>query len=204
MREWKLISENNGNLLISGRAKILKHYKSAEFPVKVSADRKEQHVIIKACLIKRKLHEQYKINKLKKEIIKIHHSKSSKFKLTKKMLNLQKKLNLTNHQLETSITNDFILSNKNIGATFYRSQTTGLRLQKQLNKLKIIKSERNYKIVEPFPISYREFREKYISNKFRYSSKTGLVFLSLPNKIKILGGAQKPKMKNVVFHKSIT
>lgn len=179
---------------------MLKKYKSAEFAVTISYNRTEQHAIIKTALLRRKYHEADKINKQKKAIIKIHQSTHSKFKTTKRLLKLQKKLNLTTTQLESSLSNDFILSNKTIGATFYHSQSTGLRLQKQLNKLKLIKSKRNYTIVETFPISYREFREKYISNKYRHSSKTGLVFRSLPNKIEIVWGRAKPKMNNVVCH----
>lgn len=201
MSQMGLIKVTDGHLCLIGRSKMLKRFPSAEFAVEVSYNRKRQHAIIKTAILKRKYHECDKINKQKKAIIKIHHSKSSKFKLTKKLLKLQKKLNLTNEQLESSTCNDFILSNKNIGATFYRSQSTGLRLQKQLNQLKLIKSKRNYKIVEPFPISYREFRERYINNKYQHSKKTGLVFRCLPNKIEIVWRTVGSKMKNVVSHK---
>jgi len=196
-----LISVNNGNLCLTGRDKLLKRYPSAEFPVQVSPKRKEQQAYIKFTILNSNLHKQEKIYKLKKDIIKIHQSKKSDPKKTKKLLKLEKTLTLNNSSLETSLSKDFILSNRNIGAMFYRSQATGLRFQKQLNKLKLIRSERNSIIVEPFPISYREFRERYISNKYQHSKKTGLVFKCLPNIIKVVGSRIPEKMNNVVSHK---
>lgn len=193
-----LISYNNGNLLCTGRAKLLLLFPGAECAIRVINKIADQKTLVKFILIKNKLNTQYKITKLKKDIIKIHHSKRSDPKGTKKLLKAQQKLKLTNTQLETSINDDFILSNRNIGATFNQSQSTGLRLQKKFNKLKLIRSQRNFKIVEPFAIPYREFRERYISNKYQHSNKTGLVFRCLPNKIEIIASRPSRLMNKVV------
>lgn len=193
-----LISYNNGNLLCTGRAKLLKLFPGAECATKVTGKIIDQKTLVKFILIKNKLNTQYKINKLKKDIIKIHHSKRSEPKRTKQLLTIQSKLNVTLSQLETSINNDFILSNRKIGQTFHQSQSTGLRLQKKFNTLKLIRSKRNFKIVEPFAIPYREFRERYISNKYQHSSLTGLVFRCLPNKIEIIRSRASKQMNKVV------
>lgn len=186
MSQKGLISVNNGNLCLTGRNKIKTRYKSVEFAIQTSLDRQSQQDFLRASLIRRKYHLQSNIIQLKKDIIKVHQSKKTDPKHAKSMLKAQRKLGLTNSQLETSLKDYFTLSNRNIGNIFYRSQATGLRIQKRLNKLKLIKSERNTKIVEPFAIPYREFRERYINNKYQHSKSTGLVFRCMPNKIKML------------------
>lgn len=182
-----LISLNNGNLKCIGRDAMFKLYKSATFPVKLSADRKNQLTLLKSTLLIRKLKLENKAIEAKKAIIKMHKSKFTKHGDAKVLLMLERKfIKQSGNAVEISLSNNLMLSNNSIGKLINRSKSTGLRLQKELNRLGVIKSSKNTVQIEFKPISFREFRCKYISNKYVYCKCSGLVYLSLPNIIKVL------------------
>lgn len=171
----------NGNLYLKSTHKLKEEYRTTLVPIKHCKNKQEQLSYLRQSLIRRKLHLQHKANKLRQNILDIPKASSklsiSTIKLTRKKMNALPKYK----NAEIGKLDYLMLSNKSFGKLCNRSERTGAKIQKDLNKLKLIKSEPNVQRLEKMP-NYRAFRELYISNNYQLS-KDGWVFQILPNKI---------------------
>lgn len=178
-----LASIRNGNLYLKSTHALKAQYKTTLVPIKIYNNKQDQLTYLRQTLIRRKLHLQHKANKLRQNILDIPKADCklsiSDIKLTRKKMNDMPQYK----NAEIGKLDYLMLSNKSFGKLCNRSARTGVKIQKDLNRLKLIKSERNIVMADYLP-NYRAFREKYISNNYQLS-KHGIVFQILPNKITV-------------------
>lgn len=174
MAQKGLIKVTDSNLLLIGSYKLRIQYKSTLTPIKYSLNRKDQLNLIRYSLINNNLYQQNKAIQEKKNVISIH--KAPKLRLLKKII--RKHGSLSN--VETSLNEKLILSNMTVGVICNRSQSTGLKIQKALNKLKVVKTKRNVKLCSTERYNRRAFYNLCLPSKYLLS-KDGYVFLSQPN-----------------------
>lgn len=174
MAQKGLIKVTDGNLILIGSRKLNNKLKSTLIPIKYSANRKDQLTLLRYSLIKNNLQHQHEAVEEKKNVINIH--KKMPLKQLKKVLRKYGSL----QAVETSINDKLILSNRKVGFICNRSQSTGMKIQKELNRLKVVKTERNVKLCSPERYSHRAFFEMVLPSKYKLTSQ-GLIYVQLPN-----------------------
>lgn len=164
-------------------------------PVGIDLNKANQRTLLRQCLIKRNLHLQFKTFSKKSDALKFLHQR------VKGMPDLRKCKKAASYfpdqtQLENSVQTVLTLSNKRFGELCNRSQSTGIKIQKQLNKLKLLTSLRRTEIVSEQPIDRRSFFELGLNGSY-FLSNRGIVMQRLSNEIKLVGGKGE---KKVLFH----
>lgn len=181
-----LIDVRDRHLHLKGSTALLKTYRSILVPVLVRSNKAEQITALRFVEVKKNLHYQDKAIELKKDIIKLHESKFTKYKDAKRLLKAQR---LMNFNVETSEINTMlILSNKRLGQICNRSQRTGIKIQKALNDLGLVKTKRNTLLLEKGH-NRRSFFSKCLNSSHQLSTQ-GNIFKVLPNRWTIVGDAQ--------------
>jgi len=183
LTELGLITMHNGNLCIVGSTKLRKSLQSPLIAVEYDKDKNKQILNIQFTRLLKNFRQQHYITNLKTEIIKLQEDKFISTKEAKKLL---KKRN-TYLQNKTEKSEDYYsISNKGLANLINRrSTTTGNKIQKKLNAVGLIKSQKNIEIVSKDKINIRAFYELcYTSNYFL--GKDGLVRKRKPNKITII------------------
>lgn len=178
-----LITMHNGNLCIVGSNKLRKSLQSPLIAVEYNKDKNKQILNIQFTRLLKNFRQQQYITNLKSEIIKLQEDSFISPKEAKKLV--QKRNTYLQNTPER--TEDYYsISNKGLANLVNRrSTTTGNKIQKKLNAVGLIKSEKNIEIVSKDKLNLRAFYELcYPSNHFL--GKDGLVYKRKPNKISIL------------------
>jgi len=177
LRDKGLLNIKDGHLFLTGSTALSKLYRSFLTPVSVHQSRADQTTALRFVVAKRKLHNQDKVIILKKDIIKLHQHRFTEYAKAKSLLKAKKRLNFN---VETSrIEERLVLSNANLGSLCNRSQRTGIKIQKEFNRLGFVETRRNTMILEKGH-NRRSFFAKCLSSKHQLSSM-GNIFVVLPN-----------------------
>lgn len=174
------------HLLITGVSKLLSRYKSCNVPVRVGKNRKDQLNFIRLVLVKRNCDRQKDGNTLKNDIIDIHSNSNKRLSKAAYKVIRRREAKLKSAKVESFKTDYLMLSNQKFGQLCNRSKSTGARIQKELNALRVIKSELNYVKVSDEKLDRRAFNELYEGMHEYQLSKLGYVFRVMPNKVTLL------------------
>lgn len=169
------------NLLLISTTKLKVKYASPLVPVGVSKNKSDQRNLLRFVLTKNNLHNQYRSYSKKDNILKFLHGERFAYNETKKLMRQAKAY--TEIQLENSIQSDLTLSNKRLGNICNRSQSTGIKIQKSLNKLGLIRSSTRVKIIDKGHNRRSFFAQKLGSTYFL--TDKGVICQRLSNKIEI-------------------
>lgn len=130
---------------------------------------------------------QQKIVDKKTEVIKFRKSEQrTTTKEAKRLLKLQSKLFGNQTNLEKSLNDYIMLSNKSFGKLANRSKYTGINIQKRLNKAGLIKSEKNSTLYSNQEHNKRAFYNLCLPSQYLHSKVKGHIYRVLPNRITIL------------------
>lgn len=178
-----LITMHNGNLCIVGSTKLRKSLQSPLIAIEYNKDKNKQILNIQFTRLLKNFRQQQYITNLKSEIIKLQEDNFISPKNAKKLV---KKRNTYLQNTNERTEDYYSISNKGLANIVNRrSITTGNKIQKKLNAVGLIKSEKNIEIVSKDKLNLRAFYELcYPSNYFL--GKDGLVRKRKPNKITII------------------
>jgi len=184
LTELGLVTMHNGNLCIVGSTKLRKSLQSPLIAVEYNNDKNKQILNIQFTRLLKNFRQQQYITNLKSEIIKLQEDNFISPKEAKKLI---QKRNAYLQNTTPERTEDYYsISNKGLATLVNRrSITTGNKIQKKLNAVGLIKSEKNIEIVSKDKLNLRAFYGLcYPSNYFL--GKDGLVRKRKPNKISIV------------------
>lgn len=220
LKEKGMVYEKGKHLCLTGTNNLLaleqKRTKKEGYfvPVKYSSNKKDQITYLRYVLIKRNLRSQERGYNLSLNAIlwqKGYYDNNPKL-TTKNKVNayrrrisfVEEKVNNTNQQsiissfrkqeplkkIEEVTNSSFNLSNKKFGSISNRGQLTGLKIQKELNRLGLIESKAEIRYLKEYkePMTRSVFfaaklsDKKYLDNSYVHS-KNGMLYQRLPNSI---------------------
>lgn len=156
--------------------------KSPFVPVGMSMNKAEQRTLLRYTLINRNLFFQCKAFSKKNEtllFVKGHHFN---YKDTKRIYKNLKNASIS--ETENSIQDDLTLSNSKFGRLCNRSASTGIKIQRALNKIDLIRSDRRTKL-----IAVKQTRASFYAlglNGSYFVANNGNVYQRLTNRVTIV------------------
>lgn len=175
LKELDLLFIENKHIRFRGANALKKLFGQVIVSVPLSSNKQIQRTYLRSPLIIGKLKQQEKAIIFKENAVQLQ----KKQHLTKKEYQRLKKVEKSNVNVN-SVKKDLTLSNAKFGSLCNRSQSTGKKIQKELNKLGLIKSKRNFEFISKFEINSDIFKSLDLSSKYILSKK-GLVYIVLPN-----------------------
>lgn len=176
-----LCSVRNGHLHLISARKIVCD-KSPFVPVGISMNKAEQRTLLRYTLINRNLFFQCKGFCKKNELLNLVKGVKFNYKDTKR---INKALNNASViETENSITDCMTLSNNKFGNLCNRSASTGTKIQKALNNIGVIRSNKRTKLV-----AIKQTRASFYSlglNGSFFFAPNGNVYQRLPNRVSLL------------------
>lgn len=155
--------------------------KSPFVPVGISMNKAEQRTLLRYTLINRNLFFQCKAFSKKNETLLLIKGHNFNYKDTKRIYKNLKNVSIS--ETENSIQDCLTLSNYKFGKLCNRSVSTGIKIQRALNKIDLIRSDRRTKLV-----AVKQTRASFFSLALSGSyflSKNGNVYQRLSNSLTI-------------------
>lgn len=152
-------------------------------PIGLTDNKSDQRNLLRFTLLKRNFHTQFRTYTAKSEALKFHNGE---VKSRSEYISFRKKARLFPEpkKLECSIQDVLTLSNKKFGSICNRSQSTGIKIQKALNDMKLITSLSRVKLVCSDKTNRRSFFEQGFDTSYFLTDK-GKVFKRLSNSISL-------------------
>lgn len=147
LQDKGLLTIKDGHLFLLSTNQLKRTTKSPLFCVGVSEHKATQITYLRYALVKRNLYYQKKKFNQKNDTLQLlNGEKSFDHKETGRLLRFSRRFISLRH-LESSMDKDFTLSNKKFGSICNRSKTTGYKIQKQFNYLKLLKSTKRIDVI---------------------------------------------------------
>lgn len=151
-----ILHERNGHLCLMGRSKLKTNFKSFLVPVGIDRNKSNQIAYLRFATIKTNLHSQSRKHSEKSAILKFRKGLFHDYDEVKRLRRIDKKYPATKI-VESSIQNVLTLSNRKFGDLCNRSQSTGIKIQKKLNELFLLKSIKRVKRVKDIKMNRKGF-----------------------------------------------
>lgn len=180
LKKHGLCEISAGNLILKSTRQFAKENKSL-VAVGVSNNKADQRNLLRFATIKNNLHSQYKSYVKKDNVLRLLDGQRFSKKETKSLLNFRRRINI-----ENPTNADLTLSNKKFGSICNRSQSTGIKIQKSLNKIGVLLS---FNRVEKVATGHnrRSFFELSLDAS-HFLSKCGTIYKRLSNGLTIPEG----------------
>lgn len=178
-----LIRIENGHLKLLSTRNMKKQKHAILVPVQTSKNKHKQLTFLRFVPIKYNLSKQEEISTIKNNVIDLYKNPLRKFTVKEiKKIKKQHQAVLKGAPVESLISEEISLSNVKFGLLCNRKQTTGAKIQKELNKYRLIKSTRQSIRVSEKRYNRRAFFELNLPSQYTLS-KFGYIYLSKPNKV---------------------
>lgn len=180
-----LLYAHNGNLCVVGSNKLRINYKSILVPVGIDKNKSNQIAYLRFAIIKRNLSTQIFKHNEKNAVLNFRKGLIHDQKLVRKLRRKSAKFPYT-PLLESSIQNCLTLSNFKFGLLCKRSGSTGIKIQKKLNDLFLLKSIKRIKRINDTKMNRPGFFSLEL-NSSHFLSNSNYCMKRLSNELVCIG-----------------
>ena len=145
--------------------------------VGISQEKATQRAFLRFVAFKKVLLPQKRVFTQKNTVILFRNGNLKPGQITRKVIKADKMLP---DNLESSLCDQFTLSNRKIGTLANRSQSTGLKIQKAFNHIGLIKSLKRIKLIDNNKRNLRSFYSACLDSS-HFLSHSGFIYKRQPN-----------------------